>query len=201
MLKGRKAQAALELAILGSIIIAAFALAIKHSENYNRQQSYMQQAFRATLKKAKGANSSASLQTLNFRRLSNVTSPMELGELQMYSGGNNILWSDGKTEEGEEGSTTFQSGDTETAVESRDPSTLCGTTETTSTGYDSRSESVTSFQKDESGGRIVTHKSLDAVDSLSGSTSIEGKALDIAGDLGEGGVYSGGGIHRSRSMQ
>jgi len=153
------------------------------------------------LKKAKGANSSASLQTLNFRRLSNVTSPMELGELQMYSGGNNILWSDGKTEEGEEGSTTFQSGDTETAVESRDPSTLCGTTETTSTGYDSRSESVTSFQKDESGGRIVTHKSLDAVDSLSGSTSIEGKALDIAGDLGEGGVYSGGGIHRSRSMQ
>ncbi|MFA6350428.1 MAG: hypothetical protein WCY12_05860 [Candidatus Omnitrophota bacterium] len=201
MLKREKAQAVLELAILGSIIIAAFALAIKHSENYNRQQSYMQQAFRATLKKAKVANNSASLQTLNFRRLSNVTSPMELGELQMYSGGNSILWSDGKTEEGAEGSSTFQSGETETTVDSRDPSTLCGTTETTGVGYDSHSESVTSFQKNESGGKIVTYKSMDAVDSLSGSSSMEGKALDVAGDLGEGGVYSGGGIHRSRSMQ
>lgn len=97
MLRSRKAQAVLELAILGSLIIMAFAILIGFSEKYNREQSYLQQTFRETLSAAKSVNNSASLSTVDFRRMPNVTNPVEIGELQQFSSSNNVLWSDGKT--------------------------------------------------------------------------------------------------------
>ncbi|MCK9432773.1 MAG: hypothetical protein PHS12_05770 [Candidatus Omnitrophica bacterium] len=203
ILKRRNAQAVLELAILGSIIIAAFALAIKHSERYNRELSYMQQTFRATLKKAKEINNTASWQSVDFRRMPNVTNPMELGELEQFSSSNNVLWSDGKTEEGaeeEEGESWFELNRSEqTQIPNRDP--LYNTTETTSFSFSSNANSTTNFDKNEQGTRIVTHKSLNATDTIGGSSDVDGTSVSLGSSLGEGGVYSGGGINRSRSMQ
>ncbi|MDD3345818.1 MAG: hypothetical protein PHO34_05290 [Candidatus Omnitrophica bacterium] len=208
-----KGQAVLELAILGSIILMAFALAIKHSEIYNRQQSYIQQTFRAALKEARKLNNSASWQTTDFRRMSNVTSPMELGELQQFGASSNVLWSDGKQDV-----TTDESGATvKTDTESKswfqlnrgEPQEIpardapYNTSETTHSGFTSTSYSTVTFQKDEANGNIVTRKSLVVTDTLGGDSDVEGTSIDLEGGLGEGGKYTSGGgtMSRQTTMQ
>ncbi|MDD5130707.1 MAG: hypothetical protein PHS66_06665 [Candidatus Omnitrophica bacterium] len=204
MLNSRKAQAILELAVLGSIVIMAFSIAITRSERANRQQSYMQQAFRAALKAAKTINSSAQWQTMDFRRMPNVTNPMELGELQQFSGGNNVLWSDGKkdaTQAEPEAKGWFQlnhGSPIEIPVNSEG---LYNTTVTSSTSYSSNAHGTTSFDKKENNGSISTRKSLVATDNMSGSADISGTSVDLGSSLGAHGKYTGGGINRSRDMQ
>ena len=96
MFYNKKAQAATELAVLGSLIIVAFSFLIQYSEKINRQQSYIQQTFRAALAEARNANKSASYTRVAFRRMPNVSSPMELGQQQTFSSSSNVLWADGK---------------------------------------------------------------------------------------------------------
>lgn len=207
MLRNRKAQAILELAVLGSLIIMAFSIAIQHSEQSNREQSYMQQTFRAALKAAKTANSSAQWETIDFRRMSNVTNPMELGELQQFSSSNNVLWSDGKkdADTGEpinKPKSWFQlnrGSPVEIPPRAQLPFNV---SETSHTSYTSNANVTTTFQKNEyTDGQIITHKSLVATDSISGSADISGTTVDLGSSLGEGGKYTGGGINRSESMQ
>jgi len=103
MFRERKAQSVTEFAILGSLIIVAFAFLINYSEKLNRQQSCIQQTFRAALEEARNANNSASYTKLGFRRMPNLSSPMELGQLQSFSSSASVLWADGKNSRKEAG--------------------------------------------------------------------------------------------------
>ncbi|MCX5693764.1 MAG: hypothetical protein NT014_01320 [Candidatus Omnitrophica bacterium] len=201
MLRCQKAQAILELAILGSIIILAFSFAIKYSERGNREQSYMQQTFRALLKKAKLNNSTASWQTMDFRRMPNVVNPMELGELEQFSSSNSIIWSDDLEEIETKSKSYFQLNRGPEQEIASGSAGLPGTGESMTTSFTSNAAGTTTSQKNEQGGRIVTNKSLNATDSISGSADLGGTTVSLGGSLGEGGKYTGGGINRSRSMQ
>jgi uncharacterized protein (UPF0333 family) len=202
-LRNRRGQAILELAILGSIVILAFSYAIKYSERYNREQSYMQQTFRAALKKAKSINNSASWSAIDFRRMSNVTNPMELGELQQFSSSSNVLWSDGKSDESgdaTEAESWFElNRNKQTQLASG--GVLYNTTVTSNSSFKSDAAGTTTFTKKETGGNITTSKQLTASDSITGSADMGGSSVDLGGSLGSGGRYVGGGVTRYRSMQ
>jgi len=197
MLRNRNAQAVLELAILGSLIITAFAILISYSEKYNREQSYMQQTFRASLKKAKEINNSAYWATVDFRRMPNVTNPMEIGELQQFSSSNNVLWSDGKKLAGKETEpkSYFQLNRT-SIVQIPATAGLFNTTEVINTDYVSHLSSGTGFNKTESS----TSKSLSATDTITGSSDVGGTTVSLGSSLGSGGKYTGGGLSNARSM-
>ena len=195
----RKGQAILELAVLGSLIIMAFALAIKYSEQNNRDQAYMHQTFRSTLKAAKNINNSASWQAFDFRRMPNVTNPMELGELQQFSSSNSVLWSDGKKDAA--GNDTVPKSyyqlnrGPEIVI---DPPAAPVATEVSRTEYRTSPISSTVFNKDESTTQVSTTKTFTAEDKIKGSTGVSGKTISLDSELGPGGKYDqGGGINRT----
>jgi hypothetical protein len=199
MLGNRKAQAVLELAILGSLIIAAFAILISYSEKYNREQSYMQQTFRATLKKAKELNNSVSWAAMDLRRMPNVTSPMEIGQLQQFSSSSSILWTDGKKPATGESSKAksyyqFNRGTPIETTSASDEAPQEGTTTSNSSSYVSSLDSRTEYDKNESSsGSINTQKSLRAQDSISVAVSGGQTASTTAvltGDSRHGGTYT-----------
>lgn len=201
MLRNHKAQALLELAILGSLLILVFSYAIDASERYNREQSYMQQTFRAALKKAHEINNSAGWQAVDFRRMPNTTSPMELGALQQFSSSSNVLWSDGKKIDGQETkSKSYIQFNREKETELPSAPGLYNSTATSYSGYTSKIKSEVGFKKSESGGKIVTYKSLAPEDQVTYTSSNLGQ---FSFGLDEGGKYKvgGQGYSRSRSMQ
>lgn len=205
MLRNRKAQAVLELAVLGSLIIIAFSILIKYSEKYNREQSYMQQTFRAALKKAKEINNSASWETIDFRRMPNVTNPMEIGELQQFGSGNSVLWSDGKKVGGKETTPKayFELNRSSVSVipPSVGPGPQAGEETTSKFSYTSKLSSGTDFSKTESLDDISTQKSLTAKDNIDGSVGVGGTTVSLKSDLGAGGKYIGGSLERKRGME
>jgi len=95
MLK-RRAQAMTELVVLGSLIIVVFAFLIKYSEELNRKQSYIMQAFRSAMQQARGVNGSASYGRAVFRRMPNVESPYEIGKQANFSENAAVFWSNGE---------------------------------------------------------------------------------------------------------
>jgi hypothetical protein len=199
MLRNQKAQAVLELAILGALIIATFAILISYSEKYNREQSYMQQTFRAALKKARAINNSVSLDTVDFRRMPNISNPMEIGQLQQFSSSSSVLWSDGKKLPGTDNPTEaksyyqFNRGTTTDITGSgggEGPQE--NTTTSSSSTYVSNLTSTTDYDKRENSGVINTQKILKAKDSVSASFSGEKSAgtVDVlTGDSKHGGTY------------
>lgn len=196
MLRSRKAQAILELAVLGSLVIMAFAIVISTSENYNRQQSYMQQTFRATLYKAKYNNDTASVATVDFRRLSNVTNPMEIGSIQEYSSGNSVLWSDGRDPNTKSKQYFIDNRDTAGArVIAQDESGIMpgGPPTVSGSGYGTNLKSDNIYHKTESG-NITTTKDLTATDSIvDGWATAGNQTVGTGGVLGTGGLYGRGG--------
>ncbi len=103
MFRERRAQTATEFAVIGSLIIIAFAFLISYSEKINRQQYYLQQTFRLALKEARKADNSASYTQVIFNRMPNVSRPMELGQLQSFSHSSSVLWQDGKNSRDNDG--------------------------------------------------------------------------------------------------
>lgn len=201
MLLGRKGQSATEFVVLGSLIIMAFSFLINYSEKLNRQQATMQQSFRAALKEARNANNTASYTKVAFRRMPNVMNPMELGQIQSFSGSANVFWGDGTSTD--EGVSKYQLNEggainipyRETPDE--------GTVEVSDNRFvhDVSSEIVTT--KRESSGNIITTKSLVASDTLRADVDISGSSYSFTHTLGEGGKYYPGGhtLTRSRSME
>lgn len=147
MLRDRKAQAILELAILGAIIISAFSIAISQSESAWRSLAIRQKAFRQA-QQAAFPHGSASKQLASYPRMPNIISPMELGELQQFSGSGSVLWSDGK------GGTGGESGEGSSVAP-------VDTTVTSGSGATVTAHYTTTFKKEESNGRIVTTRTLD----------------------------------------
>jgi hypothetical protein len=96
MSRKARAQALTEFAIFGALVIIAFAFLINFSENINRQQSNMMQTFRKALKEARSAANQTSTYTkVEFKRMPNVASPMELGQLAQFSGSASVAWGNG----------------------------------------------------------------------------------------------------------
>lgn len=217
-----KAQTLTELAILGSLIIVAFSFLIQYSEKINRQQSYVMQTFRAALKEARSANDSASYTKVAFRRMPNVASPMELGQLQTFSGSSNVLWATGDKfhldinnqpdglDEEKEGVNKYQlnegpARDVPILEEGDEPRE--GDIKTSESNFTNAIDSTNSLVKDEGAGSIVTTKSLNARDAQTATIDID---PNVDADPWEFEYYLGAdgkyyivdeGLSRSRSMQ
>lgn len=204
-----RAQSVTEFAILGSLVIIAFAFLINYSEKLNREQYYIQQTFRAALQEAKNANNSASYTRVVFNRMPNVSNPMELGQLQSFSSSANVLWADGKSRN-EDGSPKpgvskyrlNEAAAIDIPVRAEAPSP--GTTETGSNVFSNTVDTITTLVKSEApGGKITTSKTLTAKDILQASVSIDNTPYTFTQTLGEKGKYYPGDhtLSRSRSMQ
>ena len=87
-----KGQSATEMAIFGTLIIAAFSFVIMFSERINRQQSYIMQGFRESLKEARTRKGPVSYTKIADRRMPNVSAPMTLGSQETFSSDSNIIW-------------------------------------------------------------------------------------------------------------
>lgn len=202
-ISNRKAQAATELAILGSVVIIAFAFLVNYSEKLNRQQANIQQTFRAVLKEAREANNvnGASYTKVVFRRMANVATPMELGQLQSFSSNSTVLWADGLNEE-EHGTAKYQFNDEIVPYTSRDVPEE-GTTETFGESYTNEVDVTTTFGKTEAGGNIVTTKALNAKDTLDAEVYVNGEKHHFTQALGADGKYYpvNTSLERSRDMQ
>jgi uncharacterized protein (UPF0333 family) len=202
MCRSQKGQAVLELAILGALIITAFSILIGYSEKYNREQSYMQQTFRASLKKAKAINNSAAWATVDFRRMPNVTNPVEIGTVGAFSGGNTVLWSDGKKEGGAETEpkSYFQlNRQEEYTQEIPVTEPQYNGTEVSNFGYSTDLNASTDVNN------IHTSKHLVATDTITGGSTVGGSNVGFSTTLGNEGKYSGfssgGGLDRSEGVQ
>ncbi len=209
MLRKRNAQAATEFAILGSLIIVAFAFLINYSEKLNRQQAYIQQTFRAALSEARSANNTASYTKVAFRRMPNVSSPMELGQMQSFSNSSSVMWADGKSRNADEtpkdGVSKYQLNEAPAIdIPKSDFEYLEGQTKVSTTTFTNTVDSTTTFAKQESpSGKIITSKTLNATDTLSADVNIDGKPYSFTHYLGADGKYYGQptSLSRSRSME
>jgi len=200
MLRNRKAQAVLELAILGSLLILAFSIAITEGERYNRKQSYMHQTFRRNLKMANKDNRPTSLSTMDFRRASNMVNPMELGALQQFQDSNSILWSDGKKEKATNDYPKAKSWylfnrDHLYEVDNTPPA--AGSSAMLTYTVDTTPRNTTTLDRDESWGSLSSTKNMQAADTLHATTPT---ASDTS-YLSAGGYYRGDGSDVTRSKE
>ncbi|PIQ87725.1 MAG: hypothetical protein COV73_02555 [Candidatus Omnitrophica bacterium CG11_big_fil_rev_8_21_14_0_20_43_6] len=191
MLRNQKGQAIIELAVLGSLVIMAFSIVIGLSESYNRRQSYMQQTFRATLYKAKAANESGGVSAMDFRRMPNVTNPMEVGAFQSFSSGNNLIWADGR-DYAKEAKQYFLHG---RSYYDPIPVTYSGvapdSVSTSVSSYNATLDSHSRYDKNEHANNIGTTKSLGATGSASGKATVGSIDVTTGGSLSSGGLYYG----------
>ncbi len=185
--RARKAQALTELTILGTLIIVAFAFLINYSERLNREQSYLQQTFRAALKEARGAGISASYTKVAFRRLPNVASPMELGQMQNYSSNASVLWSNGTSEANPVSKYQLNEDAAIGIPYSDEPA--AGTVETSTNTFINDTNSIVTFTKTEGSGAISTVKTLHAEDQLTANVNIGGTDYSFTHYLGADGKY------------
>ena len=187
MLQIKKAQAATELVVLGTLVIVAFAFLINYSEKLNRQQANIQQTFRAALKESRGTNNSASYTKVVFRRMANVATPMELGQLQNFSSSANVLWADGTNTS--DPTSKYKLNDAAAISIPYRENPAEGTVEESHSSFMNTVKSTTTFTKQQSGGNIVTTKTLDAKDTLNAKIDISGHEYSFTHELGPGGRY------------
>lgn len=197
MFTAKKAQAATELVVLGTLVIMAFSYLINYSEKLNRQQANIQQAFRAALKEARSANNSASYTKVAYRRMANVASPMELGQLQTVSASANVLWGDG-TNTADPTSKYQLNEDAAIDIPYTD-TPVAGTVETNNNTFTNTVDATTTLVRTNN----ATTKTLRATDVLNADVSIGGTAYSFTHSLGADGKYysgSGNSLNRTRSM-
>ena len=194
-MKNNKAQAATELAILGSLIIVAFSYLMMYSEKLNREQSYIMQTFRHAMKEAYDGGGSANYTRIVHQRTANITDPMRLGQLDTYSSSASLVWGtdggeydkidvdgvlrDGPKDDNENGIPDVEEGKT---IEDKTVS---------------NTEVTEKIDKELSLGVNSTTRTLDAEDTIHNTKESE---YDVTVKLGndDRGKYSasGGGLHR-----
>ncbi len=156
----------------------------------------MQQTFRAALKKAQEINNSASWMATDFRRMPNVTNPMEIGVLRQFNSSNRVLWSDGKKKNGAETvpKAYFELNRIKVVEIPIGPG-LYNTTVTSNSNYTSNLDSTTDFEKTENP-NITTHKEHNATDYIVGSADVGGASVSLNSSLfgnnEQGGTYNPG---------
>lgn len=197
MLRRQKGQAIVEMAVLGSLLILAFSIAIGISESYNRRQSYMQQTFRATLYKADDANESGGVAATDFRRMPNVTNPMEIGAFQSFSSGNNLIWADGRDYTKEAKQYFLHNRSAYQNIPISYTPVAPNSVSTSVSDYTATLSSNSGYNKNENEGGINTTKSLSASGSVSGTSTVGDVNVGTGGSLSAGGLYYGGGLNRN----
>jgi len=90
-LRSRKAQAVLEIGLLGSLILIVFSLVIGYIQRLNDDQYLLMSNFRSALKKAHDENAIVSYTTLEDRRHVDTNSPLQGKRINMSSS-NYIHW-------------------------------------------------------------------------------------------------------------
>ncbi|MEK7308297.1 MAG: hypothetical protein AAB089_04430 [Nitrospirota bacterium] len=90
-IKSEKAQAAVELAVVASIIILAFSALITLTEQVNRTQSHIQKTFKARLAEAKTQGYSTA-QEGDYYRAPNIIDPYAPGEPVFLRTSGKVLW-------------------------------------------------------------------------------------------------------------
>ncbi|MBU2103201.1 MAG: hypothetical protein ABH865_01365 [Candidatus Omnitrophota bacterium] len=101
MLKKRKTQAMLEMAILGPILLTAFGIVVTYIVKMNNDQYYLMEAFRRALKASHDSNKAVAYGTWDDRRGANVQDPV-VGQKITSSGAGYVLWAIPNVEEGGE---------------------------------------------------------------------------------------------------
>jgi len=192
-----KAQATTEFAVLGSLIIVAFAFLINYSEKLNRQQANLQQTFRAALSEARAANNSAVYTKVAFRRMPNISNPMEIGQLQSFSSSANVLWADGKSED-EHGVNKYQLNEAAPIVIPY-RATPVNTTEVNTNSFTNDVSTSNTTVKTEDATGITTVKTLVAQDRLTASVTVSGTQYDFTHWLHPGGKYDAGEVAVART--
>lgn len=96
LFKNKKAQAAIEIAIIGSLIILAFSYLITFTAKINLKQEHFQNVFRKMVKAA-GASGKSHANPILFQRMPNIIDPYVPGTLSPVGrASGKILWSSGK---------------------------------------------------------------------------------------------------------
>ena len=90
-IRSRKAQAVLEIGLLGSLILIIFSLLIGYIQQLNDNQFLLMKNFRAALKKAHDENAVVSYTSLEDRRHVNTNAPLE-GSRKNISASNYVYW-------------------------------------------------------------------------------------------------------------
>jgi len=90
-IRSRKAQAVLEIGLLGSLILIVFSLLIGYIQQLNDNQFLLMKNFRAALKKAHDGNAVVSYTSLEDRRHVNTNAPLE-GSRKNISASNYVYW-------------------------------------------------------------------------------------------------------------
>jgi len=90
-MRSKKAQAVLEIGLLGSLILIVFALLIGYIQQLNDNQFILMKNFRTALKRAHDENAVVSYTSLEDRRHVNTNSPLE-GSRKTLSASNYVYW-------------------------------------------------------------------------------------------------------------
>jgi len=91
-------QAAVELAIFGSLIMTGFAVLLSYSQTFTEQQALQQQAFRMALRRAYDDNGFVSYNIIKHHRTPNIFGNFGQGNRESVSAGSSVLWSKGEAE-------------------------------------------------------------------------------------------------------
>ena len=92
----KNGQAAVELAIFGSLILTGFAVLLSYSQTFTEQQALQQQAFRMALRKAYSENGFVSYNIIKHHRAPNIFGNFGQGNRESISAGSSVLWSMGE---------------------------------------------------------------------------------------------------------
>lgn len=95
----RKAQAVLEIGLLGSLILIVFSLVIGYIQRLNDDQYVLMSNFRSALKKAHDENAIVNYTTLEDRRHVDTNAPLQ-GKRVNLSSSNYVHWAVPRTESG-----------------------------------------------------------------------------------------------------
>ena len=193
MLRNKKAQAATELAVLGTLVIVAFSYLMMYSEKLNREQANIMQTFRTALANA-GGEGSASYSKITHRRMANVASPMTLGQMDAFSASASVLWGTGGNESNLVDIDGTQVAGHEDTDDDGIPDADEGNTTTTTTNTTWASANFTKTQSP--GSQITTTRSIEATDKIKESE------YGVTSYLGSRGKYysgSGNKLQRSRT--
>jgi len=90
-MRSRKAQAVLEIGLLGSLVLIVFALLIGYIQQLNDNQFILMKNFRTALKRAHDENAVVSYTSIEDRRHVNTNSPLE-GSRKTLSASNYVYW-------------------------------------------------------------------------------------------------------------
>lgn len=93
--KDKKGQAAVEIAVIASVMIGAFAALIGLTESINRQQNHIQYTFRAHLKAARGGSGGGYVggNPCDYYYLTpNIPDPYTPGDVSSASASNAVFW-------------------------------------------------------------------------------------------------------------